>query len=509
MKTLKLVTFILTVLALRPPGAHAELSSQLALEERIEKRVSRVVNAYDVFASIRVNISMKKLSAPLPGTAIDLTNFSGGESAGMEVNDISSVKITVASSKFPLPEWVKENVNAELSFLGGRKSVDYQQMSDAMRKDIEGNISSKEKVSLIAEGLFRKYSSFAEGLMTSVTMKIMMGFVFLVMFTLAAATGIAFWLSKKRMQELAQVFEAKIVPALQNIGGMGGGKMSTSVKIDGSSFGAGFAGNRNQNGQTEIEEISPHSLVAVFSDCYWCRFDSYAAWLWSAMSPSQRLSIFQSEFVDPEYLKYIQGLKKEMREDHTDPVYLEPLPIQQLSQEDLAKWVKSTPGSWHALSPMRQSTLTLSLQDRLKALSEPVKARASLTSIPDKKSTKRSLAAVKRIGEISHDDEVAILANPALIPEPMRANMQSLVWLALKPLEDRQKILGEWSAEELATAWSAAPAVLEKLMEALPEKKKQLLNSYLTTTKPTRDSETFVSLVKSGAGNGTNIRLVA
>ena len=490
---------LLIVGGLRP--AQAELTAQLNLEEKIENRVTRIVSGYDAFANIRVSVSFKKLSAPLPGTAIDLTNFSGSESAGVEMNDISSVKVTISSSKFPVPEWVKESVNSELAFLGGRKSVDFQPMSDAMKKDLEGNISNKEKISLIAEGLFRKYSSFAEGLMTSITMKLMVGLVTIMCIFLAGLTGISLWLNKKRDVQIANLFDTKLLPALQNMGAMGnsggGAKNTTTVKIEGNGP-QGALGGAKSNDHSDVEGLTPQALVAIFSDCYWCRSDAYASWMWSVMTPAQRLSLYQNEFVDPDYLKFIQSMRKEAREDHLDPVYLEPLAIHNLSQEDLAKWVKTNPSAWQALSPIRQATLPLTLQERLKCISEPVKTRAQMVAMPTTKSTKRTLATVKRFGELSFDDEMAILQSPSMIPETLKSSMRSLVWLALKPLEERQKALADWSAEELASAWVAAPAVLAKLSEALPEKKKQMLTSYLATTRAGRDSDVFKGLVEEG-----------
>lgn len=497
MKRLSNFAFILAAVCVVPFAARAELSSKLELEERMEQRISRVVHAYDSFANIRVSISVRGVSAPLPGTAIDLKNFSGSESGGLELDNIDAVRVTVHSSKFPLPDWIKENINAEMNLPGVRKSVEYKQMSETMKKDLEMNAGGKEKVSIIADDLFRKFSNFAEGLMVSLTFKLMMGFLVLAVMTLAATTGIALWLTKKRTKELGQMFEAKLLPALSSIGSVGGGRSTTTMKIDGSALSG--AGATSQGGTSEIEGLSTKTLEALLTDAYWCNQDTYAAWLWSAMTSAQRLALFESTAVDAEYLKYVQAQKKVRKDDHFDPRYLDPMKLHHLSQEDLARHVKVNPTTWHFLSPMRQETLPLTLQERLHCM-EVTADRAKVATLPEKPSRKRTLKGTTRFGELSLEDEEAILKMPSMVPDALRAGMSSLVWLALRSLEARQKALTDWSAEDLAEAWVGTPDVLAKLAEALPEKKRLMLESYVAggRSKANRQSDCYRALVQAG-----------
>lgn len=514
---IRILTLLLLAVA-TVARAGTELTSQMALEERLEARIARVVHKYDPFANIRVQIKFRKLSAPLPGTAIDLKDFSGSaDLSKIQTDDIEGVHVVVSSAKFPLPEWVKTDINSELAIPNLRKSVDYKEMSEEMKKDlVASGMGEKDKAATVADDILAKYSTFMEKLSGSFILKLLGGMVVLVAASMGAAAFIAMKIAKKKSSELVSMLEAKILPAIQSMGNISG-KISTSVKLDGSALGGGGMGGGGGGGgggsgpsSPDVEGLPVIALEALFSDCYWCRRDNYASWLWSVMTPNQRLSLFQSQFVEAEYLKYIQSLRRERSDDHLDPVYLEPMKIHQVSQEDLARWVRANPVSWAFISPMRQLTLPLSLQERLACMAEVPNEKTKIATVPDRKSPKRVLAAVKRIGELSADDENTILHNPGLVPDDMRQELKSLVWLALKPFEVRQKALTEYSAEELAGAWSGTPEVLARLAEALPEKKKQMLDSYLATVQPDRRSDTFKALVAEGLKGGTStLRMAA
>jgi hypothetical protein len=73
-----------------------------------------------------------------------------------------------------------------------------------------------------------------------------------------------------------------------------------------------------------------------------------------------------------------------------------------------------------------------------------------------------------------------------------------LAWLALRSLSYRKDILAKVDARELAASWSGPKEVLAKLKEAIPEAKWKLLESYIESTVPDRNSDTFRYLVAAG-----------
>jgi hypothetical protein len=470
----------------------SDLSSQLALEERFEDRISRVVHRYDPIADVRVDISFRKLSSPLPGTALDLKNF--------QEADIEKIDVAIQMSKFPAPDWLKTQVNAKLNLPDVDKRVDFQAMSDAMRKDLEPiavEERDKDRPSTIAEESIRKYSILVDGVADALAWKLMACAAAVALLLSAVGSWVLTSIARRRSKETATVLD-KVIPAVQSIGNIGG-KISASFKLEGGAPGAGpAAAGPNVSGPaaSDVEGLPAHALEDLFADCYWCRRDRYAAWLWSVMSPDQRLALFQSPKVESDYLKFIQSLRKDRGDDHLDPVYLTPLGLHHVSQDDLARWVRSHPGAWHSLSPMRQLTIPLSLQERLSCIVEPVVAK--LPALPDRQSPKRPLEVIKRLGDLTPEDEATLLHNPGFVPEAMRSSLKSLAWLALKPFEVRQKALNDWSAEDLASAWIGTPEVLARLAEALPEKKRAVLDSYLGTVAPSRENEVYRALVEEG-----------
>jgi hypothetical protein len=88
-----------------------------------------------------------------------------------------------------------------------------------------------------------------------------------------------------------------------------------------------------------------------------------------------------------------------------------------------------------------------------------------------------------------------------MVPNELRSQIRSLVWLALKPFEFRQKALAEFSSEEIASAWSGSPEVLARLSEALPEKKRLMLEGYLQSIEVNKKAYVYSRLVEAGLSN--------
>lgn len=501
--------------------ARAEMMSKLLMEENLQQRIVQRIQKYDALAQVQVSVNFRHVSSPLPGTSLTLKNFSpaSGELAHLGPEEIESVRVSILSAKFPLPEWLKTQVQNEVTLPGSMKVVDFREMPEAMKKDIEQGLrDDRGSLPNLFETYFAKLETFSKGLLVDFGLKAGIAVFFLLGLRLLLGAAVDAYMSRRRGRELSGFLETKVVPVLQNIGNVGG-KISASLKLDGASAGM-LAGNSaaaaapvatggggSGSAQSDVEGLPATALRAVIADCYWCGRDAYVAWLWSVMSPAQRLSLFTEGSVDADYLKFTQGLRPERGTDHLDPSYLDPLALQNVSQEDLANWVRKQPGAWHALSPIRQSTLPLSLQERLACLAEPSLPREKLAALPDRKSAKRRLEQSQRIGLVTLEDENTILHNPNLLPERMRRGVRSLVWLALKPFEERQRVLADWSAEDLASAWSSTPEILARLDEALPEKKKQMLQSFLASVTPSRASDVFSALVEEGLSTASRATL--
>jgi len=178
---------------------------------------------------------------------------------------------------------------------------------------------------------------------------------------------------------------------------------------------------------------------------------------------------------------------------------LDPSDWSDVSEENLAKMVRTSGSTWHFLSPMRQKHLPLSFEEKLRALqSEPSKAKPTK---PTAKSQPRSFENKPSWGEMSLEDESSVFQQPDMVPETLRPFVKSLLWLAQKDQSFVEQTLSKYDARALASAWIGPQEVLAKLEAALPEKKRKLLLTYASKTHASRQSSAYMALVEEGFKN--------
>ncbi len=480
------------------------LSSEVDLEIALEKRISPMVLRFDPNALIRINVTMKKISAPLPGTAIEVENFSGSsDGQGFSEAEIANTTVTIYTTKDPFPNFLKKEITDALA--GMKATVKVSAMSDEAKSSLgAADQSETERNMELMKEFLENYGKQSRSL--SIFLSVAIGLTLLI--ALAVGAGVAFSLQKRGSNEMSRLVENRLVPVLKELGGTeerGGNNKPTVLQATLTATpdtfkgaGGGGGGGSNGNGASDVTSLDVSAIEAILSDCYWCQYDTYAAWLWSVMLPNQRATIFESKKLDKEYLKLIQALPKDRFEDHLDPTYLNPPSLHLVSQEDLARWVEGFLPGFHLLSPMRQATLPISLKTRLACAAETIDEKTKVLPFPEKVSAKRKIKKVQKFNDPTFEDETTILHNPAMVREDMRPQLKSLVWLSLRPLEYRKMVLAQYSAEQLAEAWIGSPEVLARLMEALPEKKRLMLEGYLKTATLSKKSAVYLRLVESG-----------
>jgi hypothetical protein len=491
--------FMMAWLMLAGAGAAraSATGSEIQIEMALEARVSALLERFDSKAMVRVDAGFSRISAPLPGTSLEVQNFAGGEGQSLRDNDISWIKVYVHTSRKELPSWLKEQIASVLPVRNA--TIDIQAWSPEAIAEFEAN--GEQQVGSVMQTYVHLQSAQSKALPYYI------GFAALALLFAFSVMGlIVNYAQKRRALEMSRILESRIVPALQNMGqgSEGGSSRPTVVQATLTASPGAFrdpSGGTSAGGQGKSSDVAAlkfDSLEAVFSDCYWCQQDSYAAWLWSQMSQTQRESIFASTRIEKSYLKWIQVLPKERFEDHLDPIYLSPPSVHALSQDDLARWVERNPAGYHLLSPLRQRNLPISLKTRLTCSGEIADESTKGLKYPDRASAKRELPVAQQFGDLSFDDETTILHNPSFVPDAMRPQLKSLVWLALRPLEFRQRALLEHDAEALAAAWIGAPEVLARLKEALPEKKRAMLDGYVKVVEVNRKLSVYAKLVEAG-----------
>ena len=507
MSFLKKLSLVFLTLGLQTGIVKASgLSGEVELEVALEKRISPIVLRFDPKALIRVNVTMRKISAPLPGTAIEVSDFSGGgENKSVNEEDIVSTIVTIYTTRDPFPTFIKKEISDALS--GMKANVKVSQMTDEQKTSLQGSEESDAaRTGELISDFLESYGQQTRSLYYFLS--IALGIVLLV--AVGVGTGVAFSLQKRGANEMSRLVENRLVPVLKELSGnseeKGGSRgptvLQATLTASPDAFrGSGGGGGGGGGGTAEapdVTSLSTAALESLVSDCYWCGNDTYASWLWSVMSPDQRGAVFASEKLDKEYLKFIQALPKDRFDDHLDPIYLNPPALHKVSQEDLARWVEGFLPGFQLLSPMRQGALPISLKTRLACAAEILDEKTKIQPFPDKKSQKRNIKKIHKFSDPTFEDETTILHNPAMVKEEIRPQLKSLVWLALRPLEYRKMVFTQYTAEQLAEAWLGSPEVLARLAEALPEKKRQMLEGYTRSVPPNRKSPVYLRLVESG-----------
>jgi hypothetical protein len=501
-KTFLLLAFVL----FSNSGLASGLSTEVDLEVALEKRISPMVLRFDPNALIRINVTMKKISAPLPGTAIEVENFSGSsDGRSFSEAEIANTTVTIYTTKDPFPNFLRKEISDALT--GMKATVKVSAMSDEAKSSLgAADQTETERNMALMKEFLENYGKQSRSL--SIFLSVAIGLTLLI--AVGVGTGVAFSLQKRGSNEMSRLVENRLVPVLKELGGTteerGGGNKPTVLQATltaspdtfKGSGGSGGGGGGATGNAADVTSLDVGALEAILSDCYWCQFDTYAAWLWSVMSPAQRTAIYGSKKIDKEYLKLVQALPKDRYEDHLDPTYLNPPGLHLVSQDDLARWVEGFLPGFHLLSPMRQATLPISLKTRLACAAETVDEKTKILPFPEKVSQKRKIKKVQKFNDPTFEDETTILHNPSMVKEEMRPQLKSLVWLSLRQLDYRKMVLSQYSAEQLAEAWIGSPEILARLIEALPEKKRLMLEGYLKTTSASKKSPTYLRLVESG-----------
>lgn len=493
--TVRLLPLLAVVL---PCLVRAQVLAQLTLEEKIVSRIEKVVRTYDPFAQVQAAIQFRRVSTALPGTSLSLRDVSGqGDRGGerMSLEDIESVRVTVTTAKYPLPEWLKVRVQSEITLPGLIKSVDFKPMPDTMKADLSKVQSERgESLGVVAEESLRKLSGFLESLAASVGVRLAVALGVLVLFHALLTFGFGWMGGRSKARQWAEELGSKL-GGVSGGGNAGAARARVTETRKSTAEPSVRSGGASDSGVTELPVAS---VEAILTDCYWTSRDGYAAWLWANLSAAQRLSLYQNRAVDLEYLKHVQGVRAVAGNDHSHPSYLSPLPIGHLSQADLATWVRRQAAAWHTLSPIRRMGLPLTLDEKVGCMRSDATVAIDLSNIPAAKSARRRLQGAADFGEISFDDERRILARPQVVPETLRSGVRSLVWLALRSPEERTALLNDYTAEELAAVWWGAPEVLARLAEIMPESRRLMMESYLAQRKPDPQGALYIELCRRG-----------
>lgn len=449
--------------------AQADIIEKMQLEDALKQRIESGLKLYDSSAHVNVSVVLKKYPFP-PGTSMD-ENFELNPEQ-LEESDVISINVSIMSHEPALTPQMSEAINTSIPIKKRKITIDFKNVAKSV-SDTPPRIQAKD-LSDISNSFIQNISKYlAYGLSGSLFLLVLL----------------AIYLNQRSLKEFKNQFTNLINVLSEN-------NIFNAKNTEDKSQESTETTLKNENALGEKLELTTDGLAELFSDCYWCEEDQYASWLWLNTTQEQKKSLLEKIPFMKEYSHYFINQMARESAYHNHPYYLEPLAFRLVSQEQISQELKKQPGLWASLSPMRQKLLSIPIKDRLRLVNS-TSTQFDIKSL--KPSTKyRTLEHQADWGTMSLEDEAIIFKDPQMVPPAFRKNIKSLAWLCLHESSFIESTLAQFDARELATAWIAAPEVLQKLEQHLPEKKLKLVKTYCEKVTSSKNSACYQALVKAG-----------
>ncbi len=466
-----ILIFLLILFSLK---SFSMTSAEREYSNELEHRATRFVQLFDASAEVSIATETKSLSAKdgwpsWPGLKTpDQVNELVTK---ISDSDIKSVNVTIFSTKSEISSEFKKQLIEYLNLPASVIVIKFRSVSKIGK-------TSADETQLWRQSLAQSFESLTTHAEPGVRL-FAYGFILFGILLLCAVVLLIVTLQQK-LTLIHTSLDAKDIQATRDTARpvLAEAMPEASASQNRGSDSAGAGGDTHN-----LRALSVLSWVALLSDCYWCQQDRYAAWLWQNVPHESRREILSVWPKAQTYIDYLTTLKPEERSDHNHPVYLDPAPISQISQGDLQALIKKQASLWRSLSPMRRSTMQLSVSDTLnfdKPQSQSAKS-FDLKSLTAPASQARILPQIWYKKSLSAEDEIFLLDKFHEVPASSRTMMPSWVWTVLIPAEDAKKILSPVSAFDLAGAWVGSEEVLKRLQTLIPEQKMKMVEEYRKT----------------------------
>lgn len=460
---------------------------RVELENQIQQRVFAIVQRADPLAIVQVQIKLKKVQSNIPMFGLDASVTPVEYDGALGSSSIDNVDVRILTQVEKVPDWIRSEVEKAVGLSEVKLNIQYEKAAGVIT-------DGREEFSKIAKEATQSAVSSVNQLKFGVW-----GILAALMVSFAGVAYAIVSLAKRMESSLGKVIEEKLVPAMQTSSG-GGARIEPSSKSDPQSANPLNAVQAAPGAANELQDYPVEALLTLLSDCYWTENDGYAHYLWKVMSQEQREKVLAAGEINENYFSFIRQTPPVNMDYHSDARYLRGgKEFRHASQTDVADWVKKNPKQFQRVSPMRWDVLPLSLEQRIQFAQ--MKTTPEDQNAPIKialQSKPRELTEKLRIRALRPEDEQYLWDNADKIPETVRGSLRSLVWLARAPVDYQQKIFSDLDARQLAEAWVGPEAVLNKLKEALPAKKVEMLQHFLDSTTPDRAGDVFAYLVESG-----------
>ena len=463
MKRMMLV-LLLTLIPQAVPAASD--NTLFDIQQGLEQRVGEIVKRYDPKALVFVKLVPRIDKEQLPDTPFLIEKYAF-DSSGML--SMKRMEVTIMSTSGTVPPSVRKLVHRAVAGFGVNPNILVKSLPEELNPEGEVKKEAISKPSFMDQ----HEEDIAQ------VVKIFIGI---------GATMVVLLLAQLLSQssQAAKVAQAisgaatTVNTTLEN-----GGKLASKVQPTASERPDVFARGMS---------LSETSLLALLSDCYWSGEDEYAAFLWKRVPLSKRRGLLaQLPFLGG-YAEYVSTLREKDLGLEQTPYYLEPLSLFLFDNDAVTELTRRHPALLNRLPRMRKDHLKLTAMERIRleegAARMPVFPTDFSTIAP---SPLRHLRITTPIPIRSLAEEGEVMSFDSLTLE-LKEKVPSLAWLLeLTPTEVEEKFK-TFSAMELASAWVGPEKVLAELRNRMPRKKVEMLEGYLRTVTPSRNSDTFKSL---------------
>ena len=461
---IRLKTNLALLILLSTSWAFGATGGSSRLEESLENRLLPLIQHFDKDAFVIVRASPLSKSTPMAMTPFELRDMSVEGTSGDPA--IRRVDVYVLTSARELPH----------------------DLSDAIRRICSGP-DEKTPVNI-------KIEPFTVPAMTSnswiVTFMSNWGAISLGLLTLIIFASLVGYLG------------LRISKGLQSIGEMG--SRSGAPSYDAQAMNARInqltaqSGHNSESNQESVAvalgRFPLESCIAILTDCYWGQFDGYASFIWARLPfPMRKVMMEKANWLE-DYTSYLAGYPEQDMHCLHDPAYITPMPFFRNDNAGITSLVRQYPILLNRLSNLRTAGLDLSLREKVEMFRLAKTQRdAPMPKFQPLAPSPRRIFGVRfgSVARLDVKDERELLQMKDLELEFVE-RIPSLGWLLRLSRKDVERILTRIPAKDLAAAWVGPPEILKRIGQCLPEKKRELLASYLGRVPARRDSPTFLQI---------------
>lgn len=479
MKNIGRILFCIGLLMRGNLGEAAEQEHILQLQNQVEQRVLSIVKPYDQNALVFARVYLKTESKVLPGTpffAKDLTVQ--GE---MGLSEISKALVIIMSQKKPFSQTV---LNTAKTVLEAEKVPVVFQV-DELPAELKG--PEKTEATLNQESR----EIWLDGVnQLRYLYRVMMGLV--AVFVVAVLMD----LRRKNNSALLKLLEEGInkLTSTESRGAV------IDQPITQLQQAAALPSELTPGSRSDIwSQYADETLEACLSDCYWCEQDGYAHYVWMNLPPAKRKALLSKLSFLPQYVEHFTTLEPISGKWVDDIAYLQPVHLSHIDNSALAGAIKGQPSLFASLSKMRQASVPIEVHERIMLsrleAKDPSSISSGLTQIAA--SAPRPLRRRLQLDIRNEEQERAVLAFSPFSLE-LAEDVPSLGWLLRLPEASRTSLLEQYSARDLASAWVGPAEVMSQLERSIPEKKMEVIRSYLSARPGSRASAVYLDIHRRG-----------